>query len=180
MEWILSRSMCMPKLIDTKGIPVANPWVLLARDSTIDQALAESASHIMVPAELWLGAKPALLASGKNIAVWLDSDQQVSMIRNDLHHFPVIALNFPAFMDGRSYSSAVSLRQHYGYQGEIRAIGDVLRDQLFYQKRCGFTTFDLRDSVLLSDAASAMQDFSDSYQATVEQPLPLFKRRNVS
>src|SRR5690606_7612706 len=97
----------------------------------------------------------------------------------DLPALPVIALNFPAFTDGRSYSTAVALRTHHRYEGEIRAIGDVLRDQLFYMRRCGFSTFDLRDSVKLEDAQKALGDYTTSYQATVEEPLPLFKRRQL-
>ena len=170
----------MPKLIDTRGNPVADTWTLLDRDCSLDIALANPGSEIIVPLALWLSEKAQLLASGRKLGVWLGSDQHVADIKDDLQHFAVIALHFPAFMDGRSYSGAVSLHQHYGYKGEIRAIGDVLRDQLFYMKRCGFTTFDLSDSVQLADAAKAMQDFHDSYQSTVEQPLPLFKRRQAS
>jgi uncharacterized protein (DUF934 family) len=68
----------------------------------------------------------------------------VEEIADDLEHFQVIALNFPAFTDGRHYSSARLLRDRYGYKGEMRAIGDVLRDQLFYMRRCGFDAFAVR------------------------------------
>ena len=87
--------------------------------------------------------------------------------------------NFPHFMDGRAYSTAVILRKHFHYEGELRAIGDVLRDQLFMMKRCGFTTFDLRDTVKLEDAQTAFSDFTTNYQATVETPEPLFRRREL-
>jgi uncharacterized protein (DUF934 family) len=90
---------------------------------------------------------------------------------------PLLALNFPTFMDGRSYSKACVLRQQMKYEGEIRAIGDVLRDQLFYLKRCGFSSFDLKDSVKLEDAQKALKDFTTNYQATVEEPVPLYRRR---
>jgi len=167
----------MPQLIDTKAQVLNNPWLLLAKDSTLETALAAPESHLLVPANLWLAHKQELLSTGKQFAVWLDSDQPASLIADELGQFQMIALNFPMFMDGRSYSTAVILRKHFRYEGELRAIGDVLRDQLFMMKRCGFTTFDLRDSVKLEDAQKAFSDFTTNYQSTVETPEPLFRRR---
>ena len=167
----------MPRLIDSKAQVLDNPWVLLAKDSTLEAVLAIEDSHLLVPAGLWLAHKQELLNTGKKFAVWLDSDQPASLIANELDQLSIIALNFPLFMDGRAYSTAVILRKHFHYKGEIRAIGDVLRDQLFMMKRCGFTTFDLRDSVKLEDARTAFSDFTTNYQATVEIPEPLFRRR---
>jgi uncharacterized protein (DUF934 family) len=89
----------------------------------------------------------------------------------------LIALCFPVFSDGRAYSSARELRQNMGYAGEIRAIGDVLRDQLFYMHRCGFNAFALRDDQDLELALSAFADFREGYQASVDRPDPLFRRR---
>lgn len=184
----------MPRLIDTGGTLLPNPWHLLPRGSapqakpaaevepppqpvTLETALAEASSHLLVNVALWISDKAGLLQSGKTIGVWLDSDQTAGLIAADLPTLPLVALNFPGFMDGRSYSTAVALRQHHGYAGEIRAIGDVLRDQLFYMKRCGFTTFELKDSVKLEDAQRAFSDYTTSYASTVEEPQPLFRRR---
>jgi uncharacterized protein (DUF934 family) len=167
----------MPRLIDRSGELVPDTWTLLAKDCSLEQALAEPAGQLIVPLQLWLGAAEALRASGKQLGVWLDSEEQASALAPDLSQFPLVALNFPVFADGRNYTNATRLRQHYHYAGEIRAIGDVLRDQLFYLRRCGFSSFALRDSVKLEDARKALQDFHDSYQSTVEQPLPLFRRR---
>jgi uncharacterized protein (DUF934 family) len=192
----------MPRLIDAAGNEVANLWQLLPREKAqapapplqvtvadsaapeqappggkLEDALVSSASHLLVNATLWQQHKQELLASGKQIAVWLDSDQTADMIATDLDRLPLVALNFPGFMDGRSYSTAFVLRKHHGYAGEIRAIGDVLRDQLFYMKRCGFTTFDLKDTVKLEDAQRAFSDYSTTYASTVEEPQPLFRRR---
>lgn len=168
----------MPRLIDTSGTLQTNPWELLPKDATLETALASASARILVNALLWLEQKSALLQSGKQVAVWLDSDQGADLIVHDLAQLPLVALNFPGFMDGRSYSTAVVLRKHHGYTGEIRAIGDVLRDQLFFMKRCGFTAFDLKDSVKLEDAQGAFSDFSGSYASTVEEPRPLFRRRS--
>lgn len=165
----------MPRLIDTSGTPQPNPWELLPRDATLDTALASGSAQILVNVLLWSEHRDALQQSGKQVAVWLDSDQTADMIASDLPQLPLVALNFPGFMDGRSYSTAVALRRQHGYGGEIRAIGDVLRDQLFYMKRCGFTAFDLKDSVKLEDAQRAFNDYTRTYASTVEEPQPLFR-----
>ena len=167
----------MTRLIESSGNTSANLWQLLPRGTALEAALAHEGSHLLVNAELWVSHKTELLQSGKLLAVWLDSDQSAVPIADTLPQLPLIALNFPGFMDGRSYSTAVVLRKHHGYTGELRAIGDVLRDQLFYMKRCGFTSFDLKDSVKLEDAQRAFHDFSTSYASTVEEPQPLFRRR---
>ena len=167
----------MPRLIDTLANEIDNPWQLLPRETTLDEALAAPATQLLVNAELWLEQHAALGASGKTTAPWLDSDQEADLLAGLTDDLTLIALNFPRFMDGRSYSTAFRLRQHHHYQGELRAIGDVLRDQLFYMRRCGFTTFDLVDSVKLEDARSAFGDFTTNYQSTIEEPQPLFRRR---
>lgn len=88
-----------------------------------------------------------------------------------------VEVNFPLFTDGRGYSIARLLRERYGYEGELRAVGDVQRDQLFYLSRCGFDAFLLRDGEDPEEAIAALQDFSDAYQASAAQPMPLFRRR---
>ena len=88
-----------------------------------------------------------------------------------------VEVNFPSFTDGRGYSIARLLRERYGYEGELRAVGDVQRDQLFYLSRCGFDAFLLREGEDAEEAIAALQDFSDAYQASAAQPQPLFRRR---
>jgi len=88
-----------------------------------------------------------------------------------------VEVNFPSFTDGRGYSIARLLRERHGYLGELRAVGDVQRDQLFYLARCGFDAFLLRDGLDAQEALSALHDFSEAYQASVERPEPLFRRR---
>jgi uncharacterized protein (DUF934 family) len=88
-----------------------------------------------------------------------------------------VEVNFPSFTDGRGYSLARLLRERYGYRGELRAVGDVPRDQLFNLARCGFDAFLLREGEDAQSALAALHDFSEAYQASVERPLPLFRRR---
>jgi len=89
----------------------------------------------------------------------------------------VIAVNFPKFGDGRGYSIARLLRERYGYQGELRAVGEVARDHLHAMAQCGFDAFQLREGEDPQEALAAFGDFSDNYQATAAQPQPLFRRR---
>ncbi len=88
-----------------------------------------------------------------------------------------VEVNFPSFTDGRGYSIARLLRERHGYRGELRAVGDVLRDQIFYLSRCGFDAFLLREDQDAEQALTAFNDFSEAYQASVERPEPLFRRR---
>jgi len=88
-----------------------------------------------------------------------------------------VEVHFPKFTDGRGYSIARLLRERYGYRGELRAVGDVQRDQLFYLSRVGFDAFLMREGEAPEAALAALADFSEAYQASVERPLPLFRRR---
>lgn len=88
-----------------------------------------------------------------------------------------IAVNFPKFSDGRGYSIGRLLRERYGYQGELRAIGEVARDHLYAMAQCGFDVFELRAGEDPHEALKAFGDFSEQYQATAAQPSPLFRRR---
>jgi uncharacterized protein (DUF934 family) len=88
-----------------------------------------------------------------------------------------VEINFPKFGDGRGFSIARLLRERYGYKGELRAVGQVARDHLYYMEKCGFDAFLLREGEDVGEALAAFGDFSESYQATAAQPLPLFRRR---
>lgn len=87
----------------------------------------------------------------------------------------VIAIEFPVFTDGRGYSLARMLRER-GYQGELRAVGDVLTDQLFFMARCGFNTFALKDEKDPVDALKKFETFSVTYQAAADIAKPIYQR----
>jgi uncharacterized protein (DUF934 family) len=89
-----------------------------------------------------------------------------------------IEVNFPKFGDGRGYSIGRLLRERYGYKGELRAVGWVVRDHLLYMENCGFDAFLLREGEDPAEALTGFNDFSESYQASVTKPLPLFRRRS--
>jgi uncharacterized protein (DUF934 family) len=160
-------------LFKVTGEPAASPEEIAA--------LVIPAGNVIVPLSAWLARKQELeprLKQG-SLGVWLDSFESPEALVasvDDVNRVPLIAVNFPRFVDGRGYSFAMLLRSRYGYQGQIRAIGDVLHDQLFYMKRCGFDAYALRADRSIDDALRGLQDFSDPYQATVDTALPLYRR----
>jgi uncharacterized protein (DUF934 family) len=109
------------------------------------------------------------------LGVVLHSDELPEEIP-ELHRLPLIAIDFPKFVDGRGYSSARLLRERHAYKGELRAVGDVLRDQLFYMARCGIDSFALKAGKDIEGALAAFNDFSVAYQAAADDPRPLFRR----
>lgn len=165
----------MPLIIKQQQV-VEDGWQLLPADCSLEQALATELP--LVPLSLWQ-QHSAELSANKQLGIWLDSHEIVEDIAAAVDGFAVIALNFPSFTDGRHFSSARLLRERYGYRGEVRAIGDVLRDQLFYLQRCGFDAFAIRADRCPHDALASLTDFSLSYQAAADQPEPLFRRRSA-
>jgi uncharacterized protein (DUF934 family) len=169
----------MPKII-RNGQIVDDAWriVRLAEGETPVSAALPGADAI-VPLSVWLARKDEIIARGLPVGVWLDSHEEPGAIAADLGHFALIAINFPKFADGRAYSTARLLRERYGYTGELRAIGDVLQDQLYFMKRCGFDAYAVRADKDIATALAGLNDFPESYQAAADQPQPLFRRRSA-
>lgn len=167
----------MSKLIKNRQI-VDDQWLLIKEISQLEDLLAYSGQNLIVPLAFWREERNRIKQRSGKTAVWLNSNELPQSLGEDLHNLEVIALNFPIFSDGRSYTSARELRSNLGYKGEIRAVGDVLRDQLFYMSRCGFDAFLMREDQDLEKALSAFDDFTDGYQVSVDKPIPLFRRRS--
>ena len=165
----------MPKLIKHDSV-IEDDWKLI--DSLDAEATLPDGKAILP----WraIQTRQQELLQREHLGVWLDSDEEPAGLEAILDKAAVIAINFPAFTDGRGYSYAQILRQRFDYGGELRAIGDVLRDQLFLMKRCGFDAFALRADLDPQACLSAFDDFSESYQAAADQPVPLFRRRGSS
>lgn len=157
------------------GQIVDESWHLLPKETSFEEL--SNCDDLIVPLNLWLEHGHALKARDGGLGVWLDAEEEIESIVDSLDAFQVIALNFPAFTDGRHSSSAYLLRTRYGFKGELRAIGDVLRDQLWALKRCGFDAFALREDKDAEDALKAFEEYSEVYQASADEPRPLFRRR---
>jgi uncharacterized protein (DUF934 family) len=155
---------------------VADDWTLLRlAEGQSAETVAVLEGKVIVPLAVWL-AQREVLAKRADIGVWIASDERPETIRDEVRKFGVIAVDFPKFTDGRGYSIAYNLRTRLGYQGELRAIGDVLRDQLFAMQRVGFDAFDTRPDRSIHDALKGLTVFSEVYQASVDQKAPLFRR----
>ncbi|AIR90707.1 DUF934 domain-containing protein [Pseudomonas cremoricolorata] len=164
----------MQRIIKNQQI-IDETWHLLPKDASFDEL--SNCDDYIVPLQMWRDHGHALKARDGGLGVWLDADEEAEEIGEHVADFQVIALNFPAFTDGRNYSNARLLRDRYKFTGELRAIGDVLRDQLFYMARCGFDAFAIRADKDPVDALEGLKDFSVTYQGATDQPLPLFRRR---
>ena len=163
-------------MIIKNKVIVADEWIVLRLN---EQESAENinieSGKVIVPLQVWLKQRKVLLQRNE-IGVWLASDEQPEVLKDDINRFSVIAIDFPKFSDGRGYSIAYNLRARFGYQRELRAIGDVLRDQLFYMHRVGFDAFAPRPDRKIEDTIKGLTDFSEVYQGSIDQKLPLFRR----
>ena len=117
----------------------------------------------------WLADRDCLTDRKGLLGVRLRSNESPELIAQDLEHFAVVALEFPAFRDGRAYSYARLLRERHGYGGEIRAVGDVLREQLHFMVRVGFDAFELASDDAERDFEIAQADFSVWYQPGADE-----------
>jgi uncharacterized protein (DUF934 family) len=159
---------------------VTDPWLRLELKPDGTAPSAPSTVDIIVPLAMWREQRVHLLVRPGRLGVWLDSHEEPSAIAEDLKLFGVVAVNFPKFGDGRGFSTARLLRERYGWKGELRAIGDIFRDQLFYLESCGFDSYVMREGEDPQEALASFQVFSESYQASVTRPLPLFRRARAS
>jgi uncharacterized protein (DUF934 family) len=164
------------KQIIKNGAVVGDDWAVLRADvDAAPEQVAVSAGKIIVPLKVWL-AQRASLQSRADVGVWFASDERAEDLGADAAALPVIAVDFPKFGDGRGYSIAHYLRVRLNYRGELRAIGDVLRDQMFYMQRIGFDAFEPRQDKDIHAAAKSLRDFSFGYQASADEAQPLFRR----
>ena len=164
----------MAQLIKHRAV-IQDSWLLLERGAIGSLPFS---GDVIVPLDLWTSERETLAFRLGRVGVWLDADADPATMAQDLGRLDLIAVRFASFTDGRGYSIARLLRERYGYRGELRAIGDVLRDQLYYLSRCGFDAFALRADQDPAQALAALDDFSENYQASAAQPIPLHRRRS--
>lgn len=155
----------------------ANDWRRLEPAADGGLPPLPATGDVIVSLAQWQAQRAELLARNGRLGLQLANTDDPSAVAGDLAHFALIAVDFPHFTDGRGYSIARLLRERYGWQGELRATGDVIRDVVFYLSRCGFDAFELKAGEDAQAALSAFGDFSEAYQTSVERPQPLFRRR---
>lgn len=165
----------MPERVIRNRRVEADPWTVLGLEGEVPAALPQG--PVLVPLAVWLARHEELTARREPVGVWLQPADDPVALGHDVNELALVAVHFPKFADGRGYSTAVLLRTRLGYRGELRAIGDVGRDQLFYLERVGFDAFSLPHPRDPEAALAAFTTFGEVYQGSVTQPRPLFRRR---
>lgn len=162
----------MPRIIKNGNV-VEDTWVKVEADTP---AMDLPEGDLLLPLQLWNESRTQLENQGYNLGLWLASDQLPEDIQGDIPAIPVIAVDFPAFADGRGFSIGRLLRERYGFNNELRAIGAPIRDQLSYLKRCGFTAVQLAEHYDPEASIESLDDFSEFYQTAFDQKEPKFRR----
>ena len=120
------------------GAAVQDPWFAATTEADLDRS-----GPLLVTLELWQQHRDRLVGRVGPLGVRLASAQSPGLIAADLDRLDLVALEFPKFTDGRAYSYARLLRERHGFTGEVRAVGNVLRDQIAFMLRCGFDALDV-------------------------------------
>ncbi|MEX6503798.1 DUF934 domain-containing protein [Pseudomonas zhanjiangensis] len=155
----------------------ADPWQWLR-----DPLLPEPSGPLLLPLAAWQQRQDEATLKGERPSqhgICLAPDDEVEALAAYLPVLPLIAIEFPSFRDGRGYSQAYLLRTRLGWQGELRAVGDVLRDQLSHMRQCGFDAFAVREDKAAEDALKGLAGMSVLYGRSAIEPRPLFRRRGA-
>ena len=131
----------------------------------------------LLPVATWKASGEELMTSALHFGVIVREGDDIEGILPFLTKIEVIAIEFTKFADGRGFSHARQLRDNYGYQGEIRALGDILPDQINYLRRCGVNAFVCRNDDEADTALALLNPFSVTYQADAVDNRPLYRRR---
>ena len=165
MKNIISLNSNNPEII------IQDEWQLLQSGDPILN------TKVILPLRDWLEKTSESEKATHQYSVWLAPDDEVEVLEPWLNCLPIIAIQFPSFRDGRGYTQAYMLRTRLGWKGELRAFGDVLRDQLSHMRHCGFTSFAVREDKSVTDALKGLAGMSVVYGTSAIEPRPLFRRR---
>ncbi len=133
---------------------------------------------IIISLKRWQESRDEFSGRNGQLGIRLESNQKPDEISADIDRFDLIALNFPTLPDGRVFSYARILRERYGFQGELRATGKVIQDQLFFMHRCGFDSFELSAGEDIEKSIAALSSFSVAYQPAADDIEPAYKTRH--
>lgn len=158
-------------LLKNQQVVSGDPWVYVADHEPVP----ESGDIVVGFARFDRDSYDYNQRSGR-LGLRIDPEDDLLQVITHLPKAQLVAINFPKFGDGRGYSKARLLRERFHWTGELRAVGEVLADQLFYMLRCGFDSFELLDGKNVEHALRSMRDFSVTYQGATDDPRPLFRR----
>lgn len=162
----------MQHLIKNNELQSTDPWTVVD-----DDALIELPDHALLPVSTWKTLNSEVKDRSNTLGIVIQ-DEDLSEILPDLNRFDVVAFKFSKFADGRAFTYARQLRVASNYQGEIRAMGDFMPDQVNYLTRCGFNAFAMRTAEEVDVALATKDAFSHAYQPDALEPRPLFRRRS--
>lgn len=166
----------MPLIKD--GKEVENQSVYLAGDAPLDGLDELNAGQgVTVNLSVFLNDFETLRSQNRPIGVRLAPDDDPEKLEPFLDSIALIEVDFPKYTDGRGYSQAQLLRRRYGYQGELRAVGHVLRDQIFYMNRSGFDAYGT-ERAALSSVIEALAEYSEVYQPAANDRVSVFRKRH--
>ena len=157
------------------GRIVPDPWLAVADE----KPLPGDGRPAIVSLARWQAGRETLLRHNGALGIRLAPDQSPALVADDLHRFDLVMLHFPRFTDGRSYSAARLLRQRWRFAGEIRATGQVLRDQLAFMQRCGFDAFEIADGVAVESLRHAANEIGIWYQPAADDRMPAWRLRQA-
>jgi uncharacterized protein (DUF934 family) len=152
-------------------------------DEQITKTIIPNTGKVIVPLSVFIARKAELQnrIATQEVGIWIDTHEILEdFVKNisDLNSLPIIAVHVERFADGRIFSLGTLLRSRYSYKNELRAFGDVLRDQLYFLRRSGFTSYIIRADRSAVDAIASLNDFTKPYQGAIDEPNPVFKRYN--
>ncbi len=156
-----------------------DPWIFINGQEEL--LIHSGYDTLILPLALWKQQQPDEVLQGQQQSVqgiWLSPNDSEIELEPWLQVIPIIALQFPDFRDGRAYSQAFMLRTRLGWTGELRAVGDVLRDQLSHMRQCGFSSFAVRGDKSVTEAIKGLTGISVLYGRSAIEPRPLFHRRD--
>lgn len=185
-EWTLVR-LPASQIADRKQAGKVVLFKLTGEKTVTEEQISGTAipatGKIIVPLSVYIARKPELeqRLHANEVGIWVDTHELLEDLLNsvsNINSLPIIAVHVERFADGRIFSLGALLRTRYGFKNELRAFGDVLRDQLFFLKRSGFSSYVIRADRSAQDALASLKDFSQPYQGAVDNPNPVFKRYN--
>lgn len=155
------------------GSQVSDQWLVAEDDTPVQADIPTIVSY-----KRFLAERETLVKSRAELGVKVSPGDDVTELEGDLPRLQVIALDFPKFSDGRAYSAARLLRQRMGFEGEIRATGEVLRDQYLFMQRAGFDAYEVRDGAETRDWLEATREFSHYYQPAADGSRAVWAQRH--
>jgi uncharacterized protein (DUF934 family) len=154
---------------------IEDEWTLI--EDTRAAGAGPAGGKLIVTLARWRIEREALLTAQAAVGVLVPNTADVEAIYPEIGDRPLIALQFPTFSDGRALSQAVVLRRRLGFEGELRALGDVIRDLVFWLARCGFDSIVPRQDQSLEACKEALDELTVAYQAAADEHIPVWVRR---